>query len=94
MNEPEQYPLHCSSRKYMSNRGEFDYITRLLFSLLGQDRYHRLLGEGPDSILKDGLIYLCFLTLALGRSGVGVCHLSHKIATTSPYVKKVLVRDG
>ena len=72
----------------MAERGQHDHIARLLFSLLVQGGYHRLLWECPNFILEDRLIYLCFLTVALGRSGVGVCH--YLIATTSPYVKKVL----
>lgn len=72
----------------MADRGQRDHITRLLFSLLVQSGYHRLIWECPNFILEDRLIYLCCLTVALGRNGVGVCH--YLIATTSPYVKKVL----
>ena len=90
----EQHLLHCSFTKCMSDRGQLDHIIRLLFSLLGQGRYHNLLQESPNSMVEDGLIYLCFLTVALGRSGVRVCHLSYKIATTSPYGKKVLGVPG
>lgn len=78
----------------MSDRGQLDHIVRLLFSLRGKGGYHSLLWEGLNSILEDELIYLCFLTVALGRSEVRVCHLSCKIASTSPNDRKVLVKDG
>lgn len=51
--------------------GQLDHITMWWFSLLRQDRYYRLLWEGPNSILENGLIYLCFLTMVLGRVELG-----------------------
>ena len=69
---PEQ--IHCSSKKCMTDRVQLDHITKLLFSLLVQDSHHRLLWDRPNFILEDELIYLCFLTVALGRSGVRICH--------------------
>lgn len=58
----------------MTDRVQLDRIAKLLFSLLVQDSYYRLLQDHPNFILEDELIYLCFLTVALGRSGVRICH--------------------
>lgn len=69
-------------------------ICKIVVFTVRERQVSQPLWEGLNSILEDKLIYLCFLTVFLGRSEVRVCGLSCKIATTSPYGKKVFVRDG